>query len=67
MSVQDMRDFETLARNELSAAAYGYYAGGSFDEQTLADSGVLPLRNQAFSSSCRHLSTGRRYPARIQR
>jgi 4-hydroxymandelate oxidase len=37
MSVQDMRDFETLARNELSAAAYGYYAGGSFDEQTLAD------------------------------
>ncbi|HXX61608.1 MAG TPA: alpha-hydroxy acid oxidase [Candidatus Sulfotelmatobacter sp.] len=37
VDVQSLRGFEPLARERLSAAAYAYYAGGSWDEQTLRE------------------------------
>ncbi|MFI5262671.1 MAG: alpha-hydroxy-acid oxidizing protein, partial [Candidatus Limnocylindrales bacterium] len=37
MEVQSLREFEALARERLSPAAYAYYAGGAWDEQTLRD------------------------------
>jgi isopentenyl diphosphate isomerase/L-lactate dehydrogenase-like FMN-dependent dehydrogenase len=36
-TIANLREFEALARSKLSPAAFGYYAGGSWDEQTLRD------------------------------
>ncbi len=36
-TIANLREFEELARERLGPAAYGYYAGGSFDELTLRD------------------------------
>ena len=36
-SITNLRQFESAARARLSSADYGYLAGGSWDEQTLAD------------------------------
>lgn len=37
MDVHALADFEALARDALSPAAWGYYAGGSWDEVTLRE------------------------------
>lgn len=37
MEVYALREFEALARDRLTPEAYAYYAGGSFDEQTLRE------------------------------
>lgn len=37
MDVHQLADFDGLARSALSPEAYGYYAGGSWDEVTLAE------------------------------
>jgi 4-hydroxymandelate oxidase len=37
MELISIRDFESAAREKLSAMAYDYYRGGSFDEITLAE------------------------------
>src|SRR5471032_1265733 len=36
-TIANLREFEALARAQLSSAAYAYYAGGSWDELTLRD------------------------------
>ena len=36
-TIANLREFEALARAKLSPAAFAYYAGGSWDEQTLGD------------------------------
>ena len=36
-TIANLREFEALARSKLSPAAFAYYAGGSWDEQTLRD------------------------------
>ncbi len=36
-TIANLREFEALARERLGPAAYAYYAGGSWDEQTLRD------------------------------
>ncbi len=36
-TIANLREFEALARERLSPSAYAYYAGGSWDEQTLRD------------------------------
>ena len=35
--ITNLRQFEAVARERMSSATYGYYAGGSWDEQTLRD------------------------------
>jgi 4-hydroxymandelate oxidase len=37
VTIANLREFEALARERLSPSAYAYYAGGSWDEQTLRD------------------------------
>ena len=36
-TIANLREFEALARERLSPSAYAYYAGGSWDEQTMRD------------------------------
>jgi isopentenyl diphosphate isomerase/L-lactate dehydrogenase-like FMN-dependent dehydrogenase len=36
-TIANLREFEALARARLSPAAFAYYAGGSWDEETLRD------------------------------
>ncbi len=44
MDVQSLRDFEALARARLSPAAYAYYSGGAWDEQTLRENEAAFVR-----------------------
>jgi 4-hydroxymandelate oxidase len=45
-TIANLREFEALARTRLSSAAFAYYAGGSWDEQTLRDNEAAFARRQ---------------------
>jgi 4-hydroxymandelate oxidase len=45
-TIANLREFEALARAQLSSAAYAYYAGGSWDELTLRDNEAAFARHR---------------------
>jgi 4-hydroxymandelate oxidase len=45
-AIANLREFEALARSKLSPAAFAYYAGGSWDEQTLRDNEAAFARHR---------------------
>ena len=56
MELISIRDFETAAREKLSAMAYDYYRGGSFDEITLAENDAAYDRLRLYHRVLRDVS-----------
>lgn len=56
MELISIRDFESAAREKLSAMAYDYYRGGSFDEITLAENDAAYDRIRLYHRVLRDVS-----------
>ena len=56
MELISIRDFESAAREKLSAMAYDYYRGGSFDEITLAENDAAYDRLRLYHRVLRDVS-----------